>query len=182
MVTVWRLRYLGHEHQFTSKISPQGAKQLTFDQIRAAWSSAGLMPPKIADITLRLQPELWAKLETEPSLRQGAARQLEMPLVTINWHGMSATALGRCQAAGHPEHRVGEQDDLPCSAKLRAGWRRVNLGSPKQFGYHSGMKAGHPGDLQDRKGPALDRRGSGWRAGQKQGYSFYPQVIMQLCP
>ncbi len=73
-------KYLGYDTIHYTDVAGKGAKQIPFAQV--AVQDAAEYAAEDADITLRLHRELWAKLETEPKLRD-VFEHIEMPLVPV---------------------------------------------------------------------------------------------------
>lgn len=74
------LQYLNHKPVSFTDIAGKGAKQLTFNQI--SLEQASPYAAEDADVTLRLHRELWARLESEPGLKN-VLQTLELPLIPV---------------------------------------------------------------------------------------------------
>jgi DNA polymerase-1 len=73
-------RYLGYTTIPYEAVAGKGAKQIPFSQVGLDQASA--YAAEDADVTLRLHQVLWAKLETDPKLRQ-VFETIEAPLIPV---------------------------------------------------------------------------------------------------
>ncbi|MCQ4164236.1 DNA polymerase I [Tahibacter harae] len=73
-------RYLGYTPIPYESVAGKGAKQIPFSQV--ALEQATAYAAEDADVTLRLHEVLWARLETEPRLRE-VYETIEAPLIPV---------------------------------------------------------------------------------------------------
>ena len=73
-------RYLGHQTISFEEIAGKGKNQLTFNQIPL--EQAAEYAAEDADVTMKLQQELWEKLSKEPTLEK-LFKEMELPLLGV---------------------------------------------------------------------------------------------------
>ena len=123
-------KYLGYETIRYEDVTGKGAKQIPFAQVevrRAADYAA-----EDADITLRLHETLWAKLETEDTLRN-VLETIEMPLVPVLARIEQTGVLIDVDKLRTQSSELGKRMlELQQNAYTVAG-RHFSLDSPKQL-------------------------------------------------
>ncbi|HEY6941080.1 DNA polymerase I [Dokdonella sp.] len=123
-------RHLGYETVTYEQVAGRGAKQIAFSQVDL--DTACRYAAEDADVTLRLHRALWAKLGSEPRLRE-VYETIEMPLVPVLARMEQRGVLVDTAALKRQSHELARRmHEINERAHAVAG-RSFSLDSPKQL-------------------------------------------------
>ena len=123
-------RYLGYTPIPYESVAGKGAKQIPFSQV--ALEQATAYAAEDADVTLRLHEVLWAKLATEPSLRD-VYENIEAPLIPVLARMEQRGVLIDIQALRVQSNDLAKRMHEISQHAFRIAGRTFSLDSPKQL-------------------------------------------------
>lgn len=123
-------RYLGYTPVPYESVTGKGAKQISFSQV--ALDQATRYAAEDADVTLRLHQQLWAKLETLPTLRQ-VYEDIEAPLIPVLARMEQRGVLIDTQALRLQSNELAKRMHELSQTAFGIAGRNFSLDSPKQL-------------------------------------------------